>query len=295
VTRERSDPRDRRADAIQKLIATAREKPGQRLKISEFLFPTGSNPDGPAGWPAPSPDERPIAQEIIITAAASAHRALRQLGQGTLHARSASHPRDFTIRPDPGPIIIGHPAPLVVALLEDQATFALDAVLTYAHSPRAGTADGEPDLLRQPDIHLHQMHRLNGFLKLEANLWFFAQMEITMPVPYLVRYAAAQWLWTPEIAGTAFCLRCGSEIEYQRAARNPELRQPRCRPCSRGHTPNWPRHAIAPADKGRWWLRCQSQGCTRPFVARKQARRCPTCTTSALTASKRKPLSRENF
>jgi hypothetical protein len=289
VTGRRSDSRSRRADAIRKLIATAREKPAERPKISEFLFPTGSGPAGPPGWPAPNPDERPIAREIIIAATASAHHVLHQLGSSTLHAKSAWHPRDFAIRIEPGPILIGHPAPLVVALLEDQATVVLDAVLGYAHSPRAASSDGESDLLRQPDIHLHQMRRLNGFLKLEANLWFFAQMGITILVPYLVRYAAAQWLWTPEIAGTAFCLRCGSEIEYRRAARNPELRQPRCRPCSRGHTPSWPRHAIAPADKGRWWLRCQTEGCDQAFLARPQARRCPSCTTSRLTASRRPP------
>jgi hypothetical protein len=271
-----TDPRDKRAEAIQQLIDKALADASLRSKISELLFPPGSSPPPAAGWPAPTDQARQIARTIIVAAAASAFRGARRLGISTLASRSVRHPHP-AIRPDPAPVFVGHPCPLAVVMLDDEAVYELDVLLAYAHSPRAASSSDERDLLRSPDIHLSLMRRLNGFVELEGHLWWLAGQDgFADPVPYLVRYEAARWLWTAKAAGTAFCLRCGIEIRYKRATRAGQHRQPRCRHCSRGQPVAWPAQAICPAGRGEWWLACVN--CEQPFPAKATARTCsPTC------------------
>jgi hypothetical protein len=134
--------------------------------------------------------------------------------------------------------------------------------------------------------------RLNAYLVLESNLWWLAEVGgYPHPPPYAVRYEAARWLWSPDIKGVVFCLRCGKTRLYERAARNEETerqRRARCVGCSRG-TPDqrWPQNAIAPASRGTWVLSCSTQGCSTLFVGRADTKHCPTHRLNRLTRTER--------
>ena len=135
------------------------------------------------------------------------------------------------------------------------------------------------------------LERANQFLLTEITLWWLAgEGGFEGAAPYTVRYEAARYLWSPQIAGSAFCLRCGDPIHYLRAARAGARSAPICATCIRGGSFKWPAHAFAPAERGTWWLRCLAQDCTNPFVGRAQARRCPACRTSRRAIGKRRPL-----
>jgi hypothetical protein len=175
-------------------------------------------------------------------------------------------------------------APLIVECLESTVTHSMAQLLVYAFSPQVRP-------LFADDVHLSHMRRLNNYLFLEANLWWLAsQGGYREPVPYAVRYETARWLWSPRIPTIAFCLCCGRDVTYRRAARDGRDRNLRCAVCSRGEVDRWPIHAIAPHAGGRWWLRCLADSCANAFVGPGQARRCPRCCSSRTTRSRRRPL-----
>jgi hypothetical protein len=66
---------------------------------------------------------------------------------------------------------------------------------------------------------------------------------------------------------------------------------PRCEHCNQENpkTRAWPLHAIAPDIRGQWWLRCQYEGCDKPFVGYRNRFHCDKHISSRLPRSKRKP------
>jgi hypothetical protein len=128
---------------------------------------------------------------------------------------------------------------------------------------------------------------LTLFILVEQQQWEMAQ--ITMP--YSFRYRLMSWVWDRRAhrhqLAYAICLRCGSLLAR---SREPPTSHPLCSACAKESPAarEWPTHAVAPAERGTWWLRCDYAGCTTPpFVAKRQRRKCDQHDTSNLTASKR--------
>jgi hypothetical protein len=98
--------------------------------------------------------------------------------------------------------------------------------LAQLHSPltRAALLDIDGETLKvdlyHGDNELALTQRVNKLLDLEARLWAEArQGGYTGTVPYPVRYESARHLWSANIVGVAFCLRCGTLIRHQRKGR----------------------------------------------------------------------------
>lgn len=190
-------------------------------------------------------------------------------------------------------------APLIYECLDNDTRHELVVLIALLYSPktRAKTDDGRLDdelasyLVdpTSPHQRLSLMKRLNGYLELEGNLWRLAKEGgFPDPPPYAVRYETARWLWSPAVSGSAFCLRCGMELWFKRAERREGARTLRCGPCSRGLPSDWPAHALAPHDRGTWWIACQHQGCGNAFIGYAQARFCPKHRASLLTRTRRR-------
>jgi hypothetical protein len=114
-------------------------------------------------------------------------------------------------------------------------------------------------------------------------------------IPYALRFAAIEWWWAPDAhfgsTAVSVCLRCG-DIRVPR--RQPRSDLPLCTSCRR-HGENelqtWPTHAIAPAERGTWWLGCLTAGCNNLFLGHAQARRCTQCRSALITPTRRRPAS----
>lgn len=136
--------------------------------------------------------------------------------------------------------------------------------------------------------------RLSELIAAEDLLWSLAARQggRSGRIPYAYRFQALEWFWTPspgpnELDLVTVCLRCGALMVPRRRIASP----PRCGACADERNRAWPSHAIAPAEQGTWWLRCLTEGCRRPpFEARRDRLRCPSCTSSKTTPSKRRPL-----
>jgi hypothetical protein len=138
--------------------------------------------------------------------------------------------------------------------------------------------------------------RLTGLIAAEHVLWDLASKHggPSPTLPYAYRYRALEWLWAPNASrrgdGVGLCLRCGTTIRRKLAPRV----DPRCPHCAKeSRTARvWPDHAIAPAEQGTWWLRCNTAGCSNAFVSSAQARRCPYCKTARITPVRRRSWER---
>lgn len=124
---------------------------------------------------------------------------------------------------------------------------------------------------------------------LESHLWqlAFAAGGPVRNLPYATRLRALRWWWEPSEGRTprvTLCIRCG-DLTLTRSQRNGP---PFCTHCEDDRRLEHPR-AIAPGERGTWWIRCQEPGCSNAFAARLQARKCPDHKTSRLTPSRRRP------
>jgi hypothetical protein len=134
--------------------------------------------------------------------------------------------------------------------------------------------------------------RLTRFLAIEDLLWDLSAERggPTRPIPYGYRYRAIEWLWCPQAhrheGAVALCLRCGAVFMPRRPV---TALAPLCSHCAkespRARRP--PPHAIEPAERGTWWLRCAANECGNRFVGRAQARWCPPCRSSRITPRRR--------
>lgn len=243
-------------------------------------------------WPTPTADACALAVAAVRQAIPCVQLGATRLGITTLSSGTESYPLNV---PNEPPSNVIYRAPLAWECLDGDAKRGLVELIAKTYSPEIKHLwKDEEGLLIQSGLRLVAL--LNRYLELEANLWWLAREGgFTDPPPYTVRYATARWLWSPQIAGVVFCLRCGSEVRYHRAARSDNQRRPRCRTCSRGQdVASWPRHAIAPAEQGTWWLNCLALGCRNPhpFVGRRNQARCSECDSSRTTPRRRTPLRR---
>jgi hypothetical protein len=294
VTGRQRDRRDERSEAIQEIVKRALGvDPEVNPTELEPLLPPGSIPPL-TGWPSPTVESQHLARLAVTDARSYVPRAAKLLGLERLASRSRRVPAPrLEFGSDAAPSQIVFWAPLIYECLEDDAKYELGvlALLLYSPKTRALTNEGplDDELASLFGNRASLTRRLNGYLELEANLWWLAREGgFRDPPPYAVRYESARWLWSPDISGLAFCLRCGAERSFRRAKREGSSRTLRCVACSRGAPSDWPAHAIAPHDHGRWWLVCQRVGCANAFVGRRHAMHCPEHRSARLTASRRK-------
>jgi hypothetical protein len=116
---------------------------------------------------------------------------------------------------------------------------------------------------------------LNKLMASEHALWVLAREP---RIPYGFAFLALVWLGRGVYErGTQErvlpCLQCGALIRPQRTTK----RLPRCASCETkaARTAAWPDHAVMPAHRGDWWLKCLHPGCTKVFAGRRQALFCP--------------------
>lgn len=188
-------------------------------------------------------------------------------------------------------------APLTMLCTDACQREGLWAFLEEAHSPftrrQLPDATAEKHEIFGGDAYYASglrdlMARLNQFLAFEAKLWSIARERgFDGTVPYPVRYYAAAYLWSPLIAGHAFCLRCGNLISYKKAGRPGKRTAPVCDRCLQSGIGEWPAHALMPESRGKWSLTCQRPQCASPFVGAGQARFCPEHRSNRLTQTKR--------
>ena len=161
-------------------------------------------------------------------------------------------------------------APLLTFCLDGTLLRGMAVYLATVHSPsiRARPERVPHDLYTDLD-EVALLELANEFLVTESALWSEARFGGFDGVPpYPVRHEAARYLWSPIIAGTAFCLRCGKTIRYKNKGRLTGTGArvvPVCIPCHRSKSLQWPSHAVMPNAAGTWWLRCQEPGCETPF------------------------------
>jgi hypothetical protein len=247
-----------------------------------------------SGWPEPDRRMKSLSNRTVAHARSGVRRGADKLGLPPVYTGFAPYPEArFEFSEGAAPDF----APLLSTCLDAALFNGLAQIITHLHSPRTRKherrVDGDAvstDLYPGEDGRA-LLERANRLLLTEIKLWWLAgEGGFVGAAPYRVRYEAARYLWSPQIAGCAFCLRCGDQILYLRAARAGGRSAPICARCVRGGSLEWPAHAVAPAERGTWWLRCLAQGCTNAFVGRAQARRCPACRTSRRAISKRTPL-----
>jgi hypothetical protein len=176
--------------------------------------------------------------------------------------------------------------PLLAACSPENKSNALDEIARLVYW--LGLPEFEPH---------HRAFRLllAEALAAELGLWIeAARYHGPSPrIPYAFQFLALEWFWTPEahakdLRAPALCLRCGAMWFPYRKIKSP----PRCEHCSseEAKAREWPAHAVAPDVRGKWWLRCQAEGCKAVFVGRRNQLRCEQCDSSRRTASKRSPL-----
>jgi hypothetical protein len=182
-------------------------------------------------------------------------------------------------------------APLIVSCLDGTLLEGLTRVFFEAHSRVTRARSKKRVDLYPGDNGTALMEVANRFLHTEAELWTAAEHAgYTGGVPYPVRYEAVRWLWSPKIAGVAFCLRCGILITYKRRGRRSGTRSrtaPLCAPCIRSGIRTWPGNALMPDRRGTWWLHCRYPECQTLFRASGRTAFCPDHRHHRLTSSKR--------
>jgi len=247
------------------------------------------------GWPEPTRQMKAIMDREVTLALGSVKKSAEALGISGVYTGFSIYPVarfEFAEEGDAPEF-----APLITFCLDGTIYGGLARVLAHAHSrftrSREVRSDGE--VIRRDlypgDDGVALMERANAFLVTETILWGLARDGgFQGTVPYPVRYEASRYLWSPRIAGRAFCLRCGRTIGHQRVGRTSGLRQrtvPLCDPCLRSGSFRWPEHAVMPDTRGKWWLRCQHPGCKTPFVGPGQSRHCEAHRSNRMARSAR--------
>jgi hypothetical protein len=135
---------------------------------------------------------------------------------------------------------------------------------------------------------------LTLLLAVEHALWDLtaAHGDPANRIPCAFRLRALTWFWTPDahapdLSACTLCIRCGDFIPPTRLGRPRTESPPFCAHCvkDRKEWPHWPKQAVAPESRGKWWLECAT--CHTFFVGSGQARRCGRCKSSATTRSRR--------
>jgi hypothetical protein len=287
----------RRAAAVDRLL-TADPSDGRTLEARHALGRDVER-DAPdmAPWPEPSGRARNVAAHLLVGALKRVAReqratSLTHLYLGATHEGSRREWCVSAPKVSGAGVVAG--LPLLTALCPD--------VLPYLARQRVAVALGQPS--GGPQFHESDRRRFaqNVSLALEREhlLWEWGADPAgeDAGMPYLFRYLAIRAWWTPEThaaprrsdTGAPFktstlCLRCGELVLRGRAASKPPL----CPHCSREPPAvrAWPDHAVAPAKRGTWWLRCQRDGCELAFHGRRDRLYCDHHVTSKLATAKR--------
>jgi hypothetical protein len=247
------------------------------------------------GWPEPDRRMKFIADRAVTQAWHAVKRAAEEMQLSGIPTGFMQYPlARFEFSEGDVPDF----APLLASCLDGVIYGGLVRVVLHAQSrltrSRERIQDGDTvrvDLYPGAD-GVALMKRANAFLETEMILWDLARTDSGFRgvVPYPVRYESARFLWSPRIAGAAFCLRCGESVRYRRAGRSSgrPRRIPTCSSCSRGAGLAWPKHAVMPHGRGEWWLMCHYPGCTNAFAGPGQAHLCPEHRSARLARSKRR-------
>lgn len=253
--------------------------------------------EGPAGHFGPGNFvRRPTAAEDDL--------ALR-LGRQALRALTTADPRELpyleiaVLGEDARPELKGTrldkarvatPTSIPEYVDHDAATLGLPLLLTLAPA------------LMEPALHLLQQRRSPGqnpnrsanrelserLFRLEDLLWGMSR-KYGAPaghLPFASRLRALRWWWEPDagrVSRTALCVRCGWLV----ITRQRRSGAPFCSHCEDDRRLEHPR-AIAPHERGTWWLLCAQDDCSHAFVGRLQARFCPEHQASRMTPSRRR-------
>jgi hypothetical protein len=206
---------------------------------------------------------------LVGQAVEGVKRASSDAGYQTVNTGLSAYPQ---ARLDFDPLGAQAPefAPLLVFCLDGTLIRGMALYLAKVHSPfLRARKKGVPSDLYTGDEEVALLELANQFLVTEAMLWSEARAGGFDGVPpYPLRYHAAVSLWSPKIAGAAFCLRCGTTLRYKNKGRLTGTRArvvPVCIPCHRSKSLHWPSHAVMPNGAGTWWLRCRKGSCTRIF------------------------------
>jgi hypothetical protein len=179
----------------------------------------------------------------------------------------------------------------------DAAAASLGVPLLGAVSPAAMHALTRLRLLTRVNIERDERAQLLATLSElvleETQLW------LPHRIPYAFRRRMLEWLHEPEshehrLAYTV-CIRCGyawqstGDRRHRQANSEGEISftPPRCAHCTK-ETPaqrDWPADAIAPAGRGKWWLRCDRGDSV--FEGQRNAKHCPRHRTAATTPRRR--------
>jgi hypothetical protein len=124
---------------------------------------------------------------------------------------------------------------------------------------------------------------------LEAFLWELALTHgaDTAVIPFASRVRSLRWWWEPvqgRQPNASLCIRCG-RIEITKATRSGP---PYCRHCLNNKT-LMRANTIAPHERGTWWIKCTTPGCSTAFVGSAQARHCPDHRQERITPGRRRP------
>jgi hypothetical protein len=259
----------------------------------DSIVPPGSIPLL-SGWPEPSWAARKRAQEVVCQAVSSIQALEPQLRGDVVYTELRELPEveySFATCSEDQQLSL---APLITDCLSGRAGNLLIVLLAYRYTPtiaRFPFKTGCKVDLFADDIREALARRANALLLLESNLWYLASLGgFNGVAPYAVRYDLARHMWDANQPGHVLCLRCGSHVHYRRLARPGVQRHGRCRPCSRGAPDAWPAHATEPETQGLWWLRCQTEGCSQPFIGRADQLRCTQCRLDRNAATRRRPL-----
>ncbi|MGD0713105.1 MAG: hypothetical protein ABSB24_02825 [Gaiellaceae bacterium] len=263
------------ADNLDKLLASQR--------AMEIIRRTGlDTARGPYRLPQPFPSKEScrLAAVLVVQSLKPLQQAFGNRGRRTLW--------DGSVLQAPTETGDGAGAGIGLPLLGTCSPDTLYAILAMLEART---------LPRFDQIHDNLAVRLTHYLRVEDDLWKLAADRggPSRQIPYAYRYAATEWLWNPDVHrykdASAICLRCGLIF---RPRRPPKAGAPRCPNCAqeRPEARRWPDHAIAPAGRGTWWLRCLAQDtdCLGAFIGFAQRKRCAKCRSSSTTPSKRHPL-----
>jgi hypothetical protein len=133
---------------------------------------------------------------------------------------------------------------------------------------------------------------LTEILLEEIDLWRTAAAAgaQSRQIPYTYRRLLIEWFWNPAAhqARTAYCLclRCGTPLHTHGHYRTGQ-HEPRCTPCMKEADRSWPDHALAPAGRGTWWLRCSRDNCAAVFEGQRNRRLCDRHQLRKVTPSQR--------
>lgn len=138
----------------------------------------------------------------------------------------------------------------------------------------------------------HYGRERTTLIQVEHSLWAQAADfgGLVDRMPYAHRLTLLFVAWHPSAheppGAWTLCIRCGELLYRNRRAFKTF---PRCAVCMKetAKQREWPQHALAPHDRGTWFLRCQYPNCEMAFTGPRHRKFCPEHTSSRLAPARR--------